>query len=242
MPGFRGRGVRRGPAGGPVALAGRHARTAEPQARKLRGRGVYPQEPATMNAITRKVSPDAISQIRMDHTHTMATFHQYRLDEKPRVRRALVDHICLALEVHAQLEEEIFYPAMREALEDRNLVDEKLLPEQDEMRELIATLRSTDAEDPEFDATFMQLMRVVIHHVADEETVLLPDAERVLGREMLQDLGAEMTKRRMALMAPRAGEVASSVARAAPAATAMIVAGTLIAGTYVARRAFSSRY
>ncbi|HYF59095.1 MAG TPA: hemerythrin domain-containing protein [Burkholderiaceae bacterium] len=192
-----------------------------------------------MNPITRRISPDAIEQIRADHTHVMAAFHQYRIDDRSRVRRALVDQICLALEVHATLEEEIFYPAMRDAAEDRDLVDDRLVPEQEEMRELIARLRSTDADDPSFDPTFMELMRLVIHHVAEEETVLLPDAERVLGREALQDVGARMTQRRVALMAPRAGEVMGSAVRAAPATTAMLVAGTLIGATYVARRAFA---
>ncbi|HYF58127.1 MAG TPA: hemerythrin domain-containing protein, partial [Burkholderiaceae bacterium] len=66
-----------------------------------------------------------------------------------------------------------------------------------------------------------------------------PDAERALGRERLEEIGAQMTKRRVALMAPRAGEVVGTAVRAAPATTAMLVAGTLIGATYVARRAFA---
>lgn len=193
-----------------------------------------------MNAITRRVSPDATTQIRADHTHVLAIFHRYRLDGRGRDRRALVDMACLALEVHARLEEEIFYPAMRAAAgEDSALVD-KSVPEHDRMRELIARLRSASPDDDGFDADFMALMREVMHHVADEETVLLPDAERLLGAERLDQLGAEMTKRRMALMAPRTGEVVGSAVRAAPASTTMMLAGGLLGAALLARKAFAA--
>jgi hypothetical protein len=61
----------------------------------------------------------------------------------------------------------------------------------------------------------MELMRDVLHHVADEETILLPEAERVLA-DRLGELGAAMTKRRMQLVLPRSGEIASDMARSIP--------------------------
>ncbi len=60
-----------------------------------------------------KLAPTATNMIRMEHTHVMSTFHQYETDASPRAREGLVNTICLALEIHAQLEEEIFYPALR---------------------------------------------------------------------------------------------------------------------------------
>jgi hypothetical protein len=81
------------------------------------------------------------------------------------------------------------------------------------------------------------LMRDVLHHVADEETTLLPDAERLLG-DRLGELGAQMTKRRLELAAPRAGEIAVNTVRGMPASSMLVAAGALIAGTYIVKRAF----
>ena len=103
------------------------------------------------------------------------------------------------------------------------------------MRTLIATLSGMQPADPQYDATFMELMRTVIHHVADEETMLLTNAEAVLG-ERLGELGSRMMKRRMELMAPQAGGMAMQKARAFPRGVAM-VAGALFAGVWLLRRA-----
>lgn len=143
-------------------------------------------------------SPSITTMIRMDHTHVMAAFHRYHADSPWWRKRAIVELACTALEIHAQLEEEIFYPALAEAMPgDDTLAKSK--PEHDKMREDIAKLRAMGPDDAAYDARFMQLMREVIHHVADEETVLLPTAERALASR-LSELGARMTVRRMQLV------------------------------------------
>ena len=131
-----------------------------------------------MTSFTNRLFPTITNMIRLDHAHVTATFHQYEAGTDPVVKRGLVDHVCLALEIHAQLEEEIFYPALR-AVEHDAVLD-KSVPEHDAMRELIGRLRSMEATDAGYDSTFMELMRDVLHHVADEETSLLPQAERLL--------------------------------------------------------------
>ena len=143
-------------------------------------------------------SPSITTMIRMDHTHVVAAFHRYHADSPWWRKRAIVELACTALEIHAQLEEEIFYPALSEALPGDETL-EKSKPEHDKMREDIAKLRAMGPEDAAYDARFMQLMREVIHHVADEETVLIPTAERALGPQ-LSELGQRMTKRRMQLV------------------------------------------
>lgn len=190
-----------------------------------------------MNSTTMmsKVSPSITKMIRMDHTHVMMAFHRYRADTSPQRKRALAEHISMALEVHAQLEEEIFYPAMREIATGASVVS-KSVPEHDEMRRLIARLRELEPGEESFDAVFMELMRDVMHHVADEETVLLPAAERLLA-DRLGSLGAAMTRRRLELVGPRAGELASTAVRAMPAASLLVGAGALLAGGYVLKRA-----
>jgi hemerythrin-like domain-containing protein len=179
------------------------------------------------------LSSSATRMIRMDHTHVLSAFHKYEVDTPPATKEALVKTICLALEIHAQLEEELFYPAMREV--DAALVD-KAEPEHDTMRHLISKLRSMEPTHAAYDATLMELMRDVMHHVADEETTMLPAAERLLA-DRLNELGAQMTKRRLELAKPHAGEIAWNTARAMPASTMLIGAGALVAGSYLLKHA-----
>lgn len=181
-----------------------------------------------------QLSPTITNMIRMDHTHVLTTFHQYEIDSSPQTKQALVNTACLALEIHAQLEEEIFYPAMRSLASDKAVL-EKSVPEHNEMRRLIGKLRGMEPTDAGYDETFMELMRDVLHHVADEETTLLPHAERALG-DRLSELGAQMTKRRLQLAAPRAGEIAMNTVRGFPTTSVLVAAGAVLAGTYLARR------
>jgi len=191
-----------------------------------------------MKSILRKAVPNATTMIRMDHTHVLATFHRYRRDTPAQVKQGLVNVICTALEVHAQLEEEIFYPALRAAAASDGAIVDKSLPEHEEMKRLIGKLRGMQPGDALYDDTVMELMRGVLHHVADEETTLLPDAERLLG-ERLEDLGLQMTKRRLELTAPRAGEIAVNTIRAIPATSMVLAAVAVVAGAYVVKRAMS---
>src|SRR4051812_15299820 len=176
-----------------------------------------------------RIVPRGVKMIRMDHTHVLATFHKYDIDTTPGTKRALVQTVCLALEIHAQLEEEIFYPAVRATTVGAMIFD-KNVPEHEEMRRLIAKLRAMEPKDPFYDSTFMDLMRAVLHHVADEETRLLPEAQRVLGEDTLHQLGRQMAKRRLELSVPKAGAIAKSTARGAPATTVAVAAGAVIAG------------
>jgi len=192
-----------------------------------------------MNPLLKKLAPTITNMIRMDHTHVLATFHQYEADTRPQTKQALVNTISLALEIHAQLEEEIFYPAVRRVVTDAQVID-KSVPEHDEMRRLIARLREMEPTHADYDRTVMELMRDVMHHVADEETVLLPAAERMLSGE-LEELGAEMTKRRLQLSAPRAGEIAGNTLRALPASTMLMSVGAVLAGSLVLKRMLHHR-
>ena len=66
-----------------------------------------------MTNIVSRLFPTATNMIRLDHTHVLSTFHQYKASAPARVKKGLVNTICTALEIHAQLEEEIFFPEMR---------------------------------------------------------------------------------------------------------------------------------
>ena len=187
-----------------------------------------------MSAIASKLSPPITSMIRLDHTHAVSVFHQYTQYKTPRTRQALAETLCLALEIHAQLEEEIFYPAMQR-VEHGEPVLEKSVPEHDERRRLIDKLRASSPHDDGYDETVAELMRDVLHHVADEETTLLPQAERLLGKEKLCELGAQMTKRRLELVGPKSLTIARNTARGF-SESPVVMAGLLIAAGYVAKR------
>ena len=186
-----------------------------------------------MNAIFSAFAPSAATQIRMDHAHVLTTAHHYAGDLPPSAKRALFNAIAIALEIHAQLEEELFYPAV--AIVEPGKVGNNV-PEHDAMRELIATLRGMSASHPDYDGTFHTLMRTVMRHVADEETLLLPEAERSLGRE-LDRIGAEMAMRRMQLVTARGGEIAAATLYLLPSSLLLGGAGAMLAGMHAVRYA-----
>ena len=182
-----------------------------------------------------KLSPSITDMIRFDHSHVLVTFHQFTGTARTSVKKALAETICDALEIHATLEEEIFYPVMRRL--DNGTVMQKAEPEHMEMRRMIGELRATDVSDPRYEELLHKLMRDVMHHVADEETVLLPEAERLMGKDRLNELGAQMTSRRLELLKPKAGKIAKNTAVGFSGSTTAIVVG--LAGAMMAARFMS---
>lgn len=170
----------------------------------------------------KKLSPSVTDMIRFDHSHVTMTFHQYVVTKRTSVKKALAETICDALEIHAALEEEVFYPALRQ-LGLGGSVIVKSVPEHDEMRELMQRIRSGEPESPRYDQLVNDLMRHVLHHVADEEAVLLPEAERMFSATRLSELGIQMSKRRLELLAPKAGKVAVNTIVGFSSSTAAIV-------------------
>jgi len=181
----------------------------------------------------RRASPEITTLIRLDHSHVLSAFRRYHSDTPAARKRAIAAHVCLALQIHAQLEEEIFYRALFEAGVSTEVLD-KSVNDHEEMRSLITELRGTPATDAAHDEIFARLIRAVIHHVAEEETVLLPLAETKL-QEQLRDLGWRMTVRRMELVRPHAAEVASTAALTFPIATAA-AAVSVCAGVWLLLR------
>jgi len=145
------------------------------------------------------------------------------------VREAVVRNILLGLDIHARLEEEIFYPALREARIDSPVLD-RSQTEHDEMRTQMGKVRGCAGLPVAQMDALNALMNTVMHHVADEETQLLPAAERALGAERLSELGAWMNGRRMELVKPHAMELMGDLARGAPGKTALLAVGAVLAG------------
>lgn len=187
----------------------------------------------------KNISPSITDMIRFDHSHVVLTWHQYVVTKTPTVKKALAETICDALEIHATLEEEVFYPTLRQ-LGLGGAVLAKSEPEHGEMRDVIAQIRSADPSTTRYDQLLAELMRDVLKHVADEETVLLPEAERMLSPSRLNELGVQMSKRRAQLLAPKAGKIAASTVVGFSSSTTAVVGaalGALLLGRVLSKRA-----
>jgi hemerythrin-like domain-containing protein len=110
----------------------------------------------------------------------------------------IVRQTCAELTVHATLEEELFYPALRKEIRETDLLDEAEV-EHTSAKTLIAELEQMDSSDPKFAATFKVLGEYVKHHIREEEGELFP----LLGRTGVrwEALQQEMQRRREELMA-----------------------------------------
>lgn len=192
-----------------------------------------------VSAALDSMTPDITRMIRLDHAHVLAAFRRYRSRMSEVRKQALVENVCLALEVHTQLEEEIFYPAMRQIADAGEVLD-KSVPEHEEARTLIGSLRGMRPLDPNYDETFRKLVRAVLHHIADEETVLLPLAEELMPDE-LGHLGRLMTQRRIELLRPHAAQAAATTLRTFPIEAAAAAVGVLAAGWLLVRGLTSRR-
>jgi hypothetical protein len=150
----------------------------------------------------KKRAPDAIDLLDADHLSLHALFQSYRrlvsLRATPQQRRALAEEICLELAIHARLEEELFYPALRDALHDPQVVDEAEDQHGSE-RALLAQILSTAPADELYDARVVLLAEYVDRHVRDEREQVFNRARA--SRIDLQSLGRSITLRREELRA-----------------------------------------
>jgi hemerythrin superfamily protein len=144
---------------------------------------------------------DAIALLTADHRQVSAMFKQFEeLGERAKAsKKKLADQICTALRLHTQIEEEIFYPAVREASKDlEDLVDEAVV-EHASAKDLIEQLEAADPEDDLYDAKVKVLGEQVEHHVGEEEKEMFPKV-RKLSLDLVE-LGQEMADRRDELAA-----------------------------------------
>ena len=113
-------------------------------------------------------------------------------------KSALVTQICKALKVHAEIEEEIFYPAVRKAIDNADLMDEALV-EHSGAKELIAQLEDMSPDDELYDAKVTVLGEQIRHHVKEEEGEMFPQAKKA--KVDAESLGVQMKERKAELMA-----------------------------------------
>jgi hemerythrin superfamily protein len=152
----------------------------------------------------RRAEPNVIDLLKADHKRVKKLFKDFEKlakkgDEAGKV--AIAEQICLELTVHAQVEEEILYPALYEALDEEDLMDEAMV-EHATAKDLIAQIEAMVGSDDFYDATVKVLGEYVNHHVEEEEKEIFPKARKA--RMDLEGLGESVAFRKDELMAPMA--------------------------------------
>ena len=187
------------------------AEIARKGSREARGRGQSGQTPPSGRVQRERSTAErpgmdsvesATDLLRADHERMKGLFHDYETadDEDFDGKNVIAEKVFQELDVHAKLEEEIFYPAVREQTGDhgRELVDEGI-EEHGAVKSLIEELRGMSPEDEEFENKFQDLIDNVLHHAEEEESEMLPLAEEKMG-DALHHFAAEMTERKRQLM------------------------------------------
>jgi hypothetical protein len=140
----------------------------------------------------------AIALLKKDHREVEGYFEQYEELEDNNAKAELSEKICMALKVHTQIEEEIFYPAARKATGDADLLDEALV-EHAGAKHLIGEIESMKPGDDLYDAKITVLGEQIKHHVKEEEEELFPECES--SKMDVVAVGKQLASRKTALMA-----------------------------------------
>lgn len=146
---------------------------------------------------------DAIALLTQDHREVKKLFTAYQKLADATApgddRQEIAEQICAALSTHATMEEEIFYPALREAEADAADDLDEAEVEHASVKNLIAQIRAMDPEDDLYNAKLKVLGEYVAHHVQEEENEMFPQAKKA-GLD-LDDLGAQLQSRKDELLA-----------------------------------------
>lgn len=135
----------------------------------------------------------ATDLLKKQHRQVEKLFKQCEKTEDPRQRRQIMQQIAAALKLHTKLEEELFYPAVREVRTSKagEMVDEAY--EEHHVVDLVlAELPEVDPEAERFEAKMTVLSELIEHHVEEEEGEMFPMAEKKLGAERMKELGERM--------------------------------------------------
>lgn len=142
---------------------------------------------------------DALAMLKADHDKVKKMFKEFEKlnSDETEEKAQLVKQACAELKIHTQLENEIVYPAVREAIDDDDLMDEALV-EHEAAEELISQLEQMQPGDEMYDAKFTVLGEYVNHHIAEEQKEMFPAAKKA--KIDLAALGEQMLARKQELM------------------------------------------
>ena len=143
---------------------------------------------------------DAMEMLKDDHRQVEALFKEYEQladGDDVAAKEAMATEICEMLTVHAQVEEEVFYPAARQVLDKQEIIDEAE-DEHADAKQLIAELEEMSPDDEAYDTTVRSLSDAIAHHVEEEENNMFPKLKQA-GMET-ESLGEQMAERKQEIM------------------------------------------
>jgi iron-sulfur cluster repair protein YtfE (RIC family) len=144
---------------------------------------------------------NAITLLKKDHATVKQLFvREEELTKQAASKVSVFNEIKAALQIHASIEEEIFYPAVKKARSE-HVKDEvrEGYEEHKQIKSLLAQISSITPADETYDMKIKVLREDVEHHVKDEESEMFPDARKFLGDSRLTELGAELEARKQQL-------------------------------------------
>jgi hemerythrin superfamily protein len=159
-----------------------------------------PMATAQKKSVSTEKAPKALEAtalLKADHKAVDELFEQYESARSSTKKKALVAQICMELTVHAQIEEEIFYPQVKEALKDKELIPEATV-EHATLKDLIAQLENDEPGDEMYDAKVQVLAEYVKHHVKEEQNEIFPKAKA--SKLDMKALGEQLQQRKDELM------------------------------------------
>jgi hemerythrin superfamily protein len=147
----------------------------------------------------RSTTNDAISLLKADHRQVEQWFDQFESTRSDSRKQELARRICQALEVHTQIEHEIFYPAFLEATDEEDIHHEAEV-EHNAAKKLIAEIKASGPDDDYYDAKVTVLSEMIKHHVNEEEKRDGMFAKARQSDMDLQGLGEQLASRKAQLM------------------------------------------
>lgn len=143
---------------------------------------------------------NAVALLEADHQAVSKLFKQYEKATETDNKKELVSKICAELSLHAQVEEEIFYPQFKLAVGDKPMIAEAIV-EHSTLTDLMAQVEGKQPDGEMFDAKIKVLAEYVQHHVKEEETEMFPKAKK--SKMDLEKIGMEIIARKTALKKPK---------------------------------------
>lgn len=141
---------------------------------------------------------NAVNLLENDHRQVEALFQQYASEGDLPTRRRVAAQILAELLLHAELEEEYFYPAARTATLGSTALTDASVADHATMRAVIGRLQAMPPDDAAYHPTMEQLQGLVEHHVDEEESELIPKVSEALGSARLESMGAAMEEAKRA--------------------------------------------
>jgi hemerythrin superfamily protein len=157
---------------------------------------------AKKKSASSRAPSDAIALLRADHKTVQDLFQQFEKTRSDDRKRALAEQICTELTIHAQIEEEIFYPAARGAIREEDLLDEAEVEHQS-AKDLIAQIESGSPDDELWEAKVKVLGEYINHHVKEEQNEMFPQVKKT--KLDLKALGEQLQARKMELQGESGG-------------------------------------